>query len=193
MGFTLNIGAKAPDFNLKATDGRNYSLTDFNTSKYLVLFFTCNHCPYVLGSDEHTRQTALKYLQDGVAFIAINSNSANTYREDDFDHMVQRMKQYDFPWIYLYDETQDIARKYGALRTPHFYVFDEVRKLVYTGRGLDNPRDAAKSSVNDLDRVLHELTTGKEISVKITNPVGCNVKWEGMDRHWMPEEAEDLA
>ena len=192
MAFTLNIGAKAPDFNLKATDGRYYSLADFNTSKYLVLFFTCNHCPYVLGSDEYTRQTALKYLQDGVTFLAINSNSANTYREDDYDHMVQRMRQYDFPWIYLYDETQDIARKYGALRTPHFYVFDEVRKLVYTGRGLDNPRDAAKSSVNDLDRVLHELTTGKEISVKITNPIGCNVKWEGMDRHWMPEEAEDL-
>lgn len=192
MAFTLNIGDKAPDFNLKATDGRYYSLADFNTSKYLVLFFTCNHCPYVLGSDEYTRQTALKYLQDGVTFLAINSNSANTYREDDYDHMVQRMRQYDFPWIYLYDETQDIARKYGALRTPHFYVFDEVRKLVYTGRGLDNPRDAAKSSVNDLDRVLHELTTGKEISVKITNPIGCNVKWEGMDRHWMPEEAEDL-
>jgi peroxiredoxin len=193
MAFTLHIGAKAPDFNLKATDGRYYSLADFNTSKYLVLFFTCNHCPYVLGSDECTRQTALKYLQDGVTFLAINSNSANTYREDDYDHMVQRMKQYDFPWIYLYDETQDIARKYGALRTPHFYVFDEVRKLVYTGRGLDNPRDAAKSSVNDLDRVLHELTAGKEISVKITNPIGCNVKWEGMDRHWMPEEAGDLA
>lgn len=193
MAFTLHIGAKAPDFNLKATDGRYYSLADFNTSKYLVLFFTCNHCPYVLGSDEYTRQTALKYLQDGVTFLAINSNSANTYREDDYDHMVQRMKQYDFPWIYLYDETQDIARKYGALRTPHFYVFDEVRKLVYTGRGLDNPRDAAKSSVNDLDRVLHELTTGKEISVTITNPIGCNVKWEGMDRHWMPEEAGDLA
>jgi peroxiredoxin len=193
MAFTLNIGTKAPDFNLKATDGKFYSLADFNTSKYLVLFFTCNHCPYVLGSDENTRQTALKYQQDGVTFVAVNSNSANTYREDDFAHMVQRMKQYEFPWIYLHDETQETARKYGALRTPHFYVFDEVRKLVYTGRGLDNPRDAARSTINDLDRVLDELTSGKEISVKITNPIGCNVKWEGMDRHWMPEEARDLA
>jgi peroxiredoxin len=192
MAFTLNIGAKAPDFNLKATDGRYYCLADFNTSKYLVLFFTCNHCPYVLGSDEYTRQTALKYEHEGVTFVAINSNSANTYREDDYDHMVQRMKQYEFPWTYLYDEKQDIARKYGALRTPHFYVFDEVRKLVYTGRGLDNPRDAARSTVNDLDRVLYELTTGKEVSIKITNPIGCNVKWDGMDRHWMPEEARDL-
>jgi len=192
MDFTINIGVKAPDFRLMATDSKFYSLSDFNTSKYLVVFFTCNHCPYVLGSDEITKQTALKYKPLGVDFVAVNSNSANTYREDDYDHMVKRMQQYQFPWVYLYDETQEIARKYGALRTPHFYVFDEVRRLIYTGRGVDNPREAAKSKVNDLDRVLEELTSGKEISIKLTNPIGCNVKWEGMDRHWTPEEAKDL-
>ena len=192
MDFTLNIGAKAPDFRLKATDGKYYSLQDFDTYKYLVLFFTCNHCPYVLGSDEVTRQTALKYGPKGTGFVAVNSNSANTYREDDYEHMVKRMEQYKFPWLYLHDETQEIAKKYGALRTPHFYVFDEVRKLVYTGRGLDNPREGARSTVNDLDRVLDELATGREISVKLTNPIGCNIKWEGMDHHWMPEEARDL-
>jgi len=193
MDFTLSIGAKAPEFKLKATDGKLYSLADFNTSKYLVVFFTCNHCPYVLGSDETTRLTALKYKDKGVDFVAINANSANTYREDDFEHMVNRMNQYGFPWVYLHDETQDVARKYGALRTPHFYVFDEVRRLVYTGRGVDNPKDASRSTVNDLDRVLNELTSGKEISIKLTNPIGCNVKWEGMDRHWMPANAKDLA
>jgi peroxiredoxin len=192
MNFTLDIGAKAPDFNLKATDGKFYRLSDFHTSKYLVVFFTCNHCPYVLGSDENTRQTALRYKAKGVDFVAINSNSANTYREDDFEHMVNRMQQYNFPWVYLHDETQEIARKYGALRTPHLYVFDEVRRLVYTGRGVDNPRDAALARVFDLDRVLDELTSGREISIQLTNPIGCNVKWEGMDRHWMPEEAKDL-
>jgi len=192
MDFTLKIGAKAPDFNLKATNNNFYALSDFNDYKFLVLFFTCNHCPYVLGSDEITRQTALKYEHQGVGFVAVNSNSANTYREDDFEHMVKRMEQYRFPWIYLYDETQEIAQKYGALRTPHFFVFDEVRKLVYTGRGLDNPREGAKSIVNDLDRVLNEITSGREISIKITNPIGCNVKWEGKDRHWMPENAKDI-
>lgn len=192
MDFTLKIGAKAPDFNLKATNGSFYTLSDFNDHKFLVLFFTCNHCPYVLGSDEVTRQTALKYESKGIRFVAVNSNSANTYREDDFEHMVKRMEQYHFPWLYLHDETQEIARKYGALRTPHFYVFDEVRKLAYTGRGLDNPREGAKSGINDLDRVLDELTSGREISIKLTNPIGCNIKWEGMDRHWMPEEAKDL-
>jgi peroxiredoxin len=193
MSFTLDIGSKAPAFRLQATDGKTYQLSDFDTSKYLVLFFTCNHCPYVLGSDEVTRQTALKYQQKGVRFVAINSNSANTYREDDFDHMVRRMEQYKFPWVYLYDQTQDIALKYGALRTPHFYVFNEKRELVYSGRGVDSPREAARMTVNDLDRVLNELTSGKEISIKLTNPIGCNVKWEGKDKHWMPEEAKDLA
>jgi peroxiredoxin len=192
MDFTLNIGAKAPDFRLKATDSKYYNLSDFNTYKYLVVFFTCNHCPYVLGSDEVTRQTALKFESSGVGFVAVNSNSANTYREDDYEHMVKRMAQYRFPWVYLHDETQETAKKYGALRTPHFYVFDEVRRMVYTGRGLDNPREGAKSIINDLDRVLEELTGGSEISIKLTNPVGCNIKWEGRDRHWMPEEARDL-
>ena len=192
MSFTLNIGSKAPGFQLKATDGKIYSLSDFDQSRYLVVLFTCNHCPYVLGSDETTRNTALKFETRGVRFVAINSNSANTYQEDDFNHMVSRMKQYRFPWIYLYDERQEVALQYGALRTPHFYVFDENRKLVYTGRGLDNPRDAGRSLVNDLDRTLEELTTGKEISIKITNPIGCNVKWEGREKHWMPSEARDL-
>ena len=192
MGFTLSIGAKAPDFRLKATDGKYYQLSDFDSSRYLVVFFTCNHCPYVLGSDDITKKTALKFRPLGVEFVAINSNSANTYREDDYDHMVARMRQYQFPWTYLHDETQEIGRKYGALRTPHFYVFDESRILVYTGRGVDNPRDAGKSTVFDLDRTLDELSGGREISIKLTNPIGCNVKWEGMDPHWIPAEAGDL-
>lgn len=192
MAFTLEPGAKAVDFDLPATDGNRYSLNSFKEAKYLVVFITCNHCPYVLGSDETTRQTAEKYKDDGVVFVGINSNSPNTYPEDDFDHMVARMEQYKFPWKYLYDETQETALAYGALRTPHFYVFDEDRRLVYTGRGVDNPKDVSKMTVNDLDRVLDELTSGKKVSVKVTNPIGCNVKWEGKEKHWMPPEACDL-
>src|SRR5512145_1292535 len=158
MSYTLQIGSTAPDFKLKATDGKLYGLKDFASNPYLVIFFTCNHCPYVLGSDEITRETALKYKDVGVGFVAVNSNSANTYREDDFTHMVQRMEQYRFPWTYLHDEKQDVARNYGALRTPHFFVFNRERQLVYTGRGLDNPREGNRSTVNDLDRVLGELT-----------------------------------
>lgn len=192
MAFTLEIGAKAIQFKLPATDGKEYSLESFSNAKYLVIFFTCNHCPYVLGSDEVTRQTAEKYKPKGVEFVGINSNSAHTYESDDFEHMVARMKEHHFPWKYLRDESQVIALSYGALRTPHFYVFDENRKLVYTGRGVDNPKDVSKMTVNDLDRALDELTSGKPISVPVTNPIGCNVKWEGKEKHWMPPEACDL-
>jgi peroxiredoxin len=192
MAFTLQLGEQAPDFKLPATDGRIYRLSDFDDAKVLVIFFTCNHCPYVLGSDEVTRQTALKFIPRGVRFVGINSNSKHTYAEDSFEHMVERMKTHKFPWLYLYDESQDVARAYGALRTPHFYVFDKNRKLVYTGRGVDSPRDTSKMTVNNLERALTEHLAGKPITVPLTNPIGCNVKWEGKDAHWMPAEACDL-
>jgi peroxiredoxin len=192
MAFTLEIGDKAPDFKLPATDGNQYQLSDFKDAKALVVFFTCNHCPYVIGTNEVTRATVEKFAPQGVRFVGINSNSKNTYREDDFAHMKARMKEHNFPWLYLYDESQEIALAYGALRTPHFYVFDQDRRLVYTGRGVDNPRETDKMTTNDLENALEELLAGKEISVPMTNPIGCNVKWEGKDAHWMPAEACDL-
>lgn len=192
MAFTLALDEKAPNFELPATDGNMYKLSDFNDSKILVIFFTCNHCPYVIGSDEVTRQTAEKFAPQGVKFIGINSNSKVTYPDDDFEHMVARMDENKFPWLYLYDETQEIARTYGALRTPHFYVFDQERNLVYTGRGIDNPRDTSKMTVNDLENVLTELVADRPVSIPLTNPIGCNVKWEGKDPHWMPADACDL-
>ena len=192
MPFTLPLGSAAPDFRLPATDGRTYALADFKDAKVLVVFFTCNHCPYVIGSDEVTRKTADAFAAKGVRFVAINSNSKRTYADDDFPHMVSRMQQFKFPWTYLHDESQDIARAYGALRTPHFYVFDQARRLLYTGRGVDSPRNAAGITVNDLERVLGEVTSGKPVSVALTNPIGCNVKWDGQDAHWMPGDACDL-
>jgi peroxiredoxin len=192
MTFTLNLGQKAIDFNLPSTEGREYTLADFNRYKNLVIFFTCNHCPYVIGSDEVTRATAEKYLKKEVGFVGINSNSENTYAEDSFPNMIARMEKFKFPWIYLYDKDQSTARAYGALRTPHFYVFNEKRELVYTGRGVDSPRDTSRMTVNNLDIALDELTSGKKISTPLTNPIGCNIKWEGKDAHWMPPEACDL-
>ncbi len=191
MAFTLQIGGKAPGFNLPATNGKSYRLTDFN-EKVLVIFFTCNHCPYVIGSDEVTRKTVEKYAPKGVKFVGINSNSRSTYEEDSFPNMIKRMEQEKFPWLYLYDETQEVAMKYGALRTPHFYVFNESRELIYVGRAVDNPRDSSKITINDLENALDEHLAGNEITVKVTNPIGCNVKWEGMDKHWMPADACDL-
>ena len=191
MSFTLEIGANAPDFKLPATDGSSYALSDFK-EEFLVIFFTCNHCPYVIGSDEVTRETAVRFAPEGVKFIGINSNSASTSAEDDFPHMVSRMEEEQFPWLYLYDESQDVALAYGALRTPHFYLFNGERKLLYTGRGVDQPRDSNRITINDLERVLEEVIAGLVVSVPVSNPIGCNVKWEGKEKHWMPADACDL-
>lgn len=192
MAFTLQLGNEAPEFRLPATDGRSYSLSDFRDTPVLVVFFTCNHCPFVTGSNEVTRQTAEKFAARGVRFVGINSNSEQTHPLDSFEHMVEEMREKGFPWLYLRDESQDVARAYGALRTPHFYVFDEDRKLVYTGRGVDNPRETARMTVNDLENALTEHLAGKAVGVPVTNPIGCNVKWTGQDAHWMPAEACDL-
>ncbi|MEI7616107.1 MAG: redoxin family protein, partial [Actinomycetota bacterium] len=147
---------------------------------------------YVIGSDEVTRKTVNDFKDKGVEFVGINSNSINTYAQDSFFYMVLRMELNKFPWVYLYDEPQKIAKVYGALRTPHFYVFDKNRKLVYTGRGIDSPRETNKMTVNDLSNALEEHVSGREITKKVTNPIGCNVKWDGMDAHWMPDDACDL-
>ena len=192
MSYTLQPGQKAIVFRLPATDGMEYSLSDFDDHPYLVIFFTCNHCPYVIGSDEVTRATAEKFRDRGVAFVGINSNSEHTYEEDSFPNMVKRMKEYNFPWKYLYDREQEVVKAYGGLKTPHFFVFNRDRVLVYTGRGVDSPRDTSRMTVNDLDRALEELTEGRRISVPVTNPIGCNIKWEGRDAKWMPPEACDL-
>ena len=192
MSFTLELGATAPDFSVAGTDGKNYSLADFESASTLVVFFTCNHCPFVVGSDEVTRATAEKFQDKGVAFIGINSNSEKTNPTDDFDQMVSRMKEHNFPWIYARDASQEVAQVYGALRTPHFYVFDADRKLAYCGRGVDQPRDTSKMQVNDLEKALAEITAGQSVSVSLTNPIGCNVKWLDQDAHWMPADACDL-
>jgi peroxiredoxin len=192
MSFTLPLGAHAPDFTLPATDGKTYSLKDFHEANALVIFFTCNHCPYVIGSDEITRKTVEQFKHKGVKFVGINSNSKNTYPEDSFDKMVERMNVHQFPWVYLYDESQEIAKKYGALKTPHFYLFDKDRRLIYCGRGVDSPLDISKITINNLEKAIDEHLTGKTISIPLTNPIGCNIKWEGKDKHWMPDDACDL-
>ena len=192
MAYTLAIGAPAPDFHLPSTDGKTCSLADFDDAHVLVVFFTCNHCPYVIGSDELTRRTVEKFTSRGVRFVGINANSVRTKPEDSFEKMIARMDECKFPWVYLRDESQDSAREYGALRTPHFYVFDKDRRLVYTGRAVDSPRDTSLMTVNDLERALEEHLSGQPVSTPLTNPIGCNIKWDGREAHWMPAEACDL-
>lgn len=181
-----------PAFDLPATDGGRYHAGSFDEYRYLVLFFTCNHCPYVRNSDALRAELVNRYRVRGVGFVGVNANSVETHASDGMTGMRERMAEHRFPWVYLRDETQQVARAYGALRTPHYYLFGPERTLLYTGRGLDNPREPHKATGNDLERALDEALAGAGISNPLTNPVGCNVKWTGRDAHWMPPDACDL-
>jgi len=192
MSFTLEIGEPAVDFDLPGVDGRNCSLADFADARLLIVVFSCNHCPYVIGSEDRMNELYADYSPRGVAMIAINSNEQVNHPTDSFEHMVERAKEKGFEFSYVRDESQDIAKAYGALRTPHYYVFDADRKLRYTGRMDDNPREPGKQTTHELRDALDALLEGGEPAVAVTNPIGCNVKWKDRDAHWMPPEACDL-
>jgi peroxiredoxin len=192
MAFTLQIGAQAPDFSLPGTDGKQHSLANFKDAKLLVVAFSCNHCPYVVGSEDRINKFVADYAPRGVAFVAINSNETEGHPTDSLDHMKQRVKEKGFKFAYLRDDKQDVALAYGALRTPHFYVFDQQRKLRYTGRMDDNPRTPGQETTHELRDAVDALLAGRKPAVELTNPIGCNVKWWGKERHWMPPEACDL-
>lgn len=192
MAFTLELGASAPDFSLPGTDGKTHSLADYRSAKLLVVLFTCNHCPYVIGSEDRMIRFANDYASKGVQMVAINSNETEGHPTDSFEHMVTRVREKGYPFPYLRDDDQSVAVAYGALRTPHYYVFDVDRKLRYTGRMDDNPRNPGKETTHELRDAVDALLAGKQLAVPLTNPIGCNVKWKGKERHWMPAEACDL-
>jgi peroxiredoxin len=192
MAFTLELGQQAPDFSLPGVDGRTYSLSDFEAARVLIVVFSCNHCPFVVGSEDRMNQLHADYKPKGVEMIAINSNEEENHPTDSFDHMVRRAREKGFEFPYVRDESQEVAKAYGALRTPHFYVFDDKRKLRYTGRMDDNPRNPGQETTRELREALDALLEGQKPPVAVTNPIGCNVKWKGQDAHWMPPEACDL-
>jgi len=192
MAFTLELGANPPDFNLPGVDGEDYSLDDFADADVLVVFFTCNHCPYVVGSEDRMKALYEDYTPKGVAMVAINSNETVGHPTDSFEHMKKRAAEKGFEFPYLRDESQEVALAYGALRTPHFYVFDRDRELRYTGRMDDNPRDARQATTNELRDALDAVLAGRQVAVPLSNPIGCNVKWKDKDAHWMPPAACDL-
>lgn len=192
MAFTLSIGQAAPDFDLPGTDGRRHSLASFADATLLVVVFSCNHCPYVIGSEDRLVAVQNDHAARGVRLVAINSNDTGAHPDDGFDAMVERAKEKAFPFPYLRDESQDVARAYGALRTPHVFVFDRERRLRYTGRIDDQPKDATLATTRELRDALDDLLAGRAVRVAVTNPVGCNVKWRARPERWVPPDACDL-
>ena len=192
MAFTLQLGGPASDFSLPGVDGKTYRLADFADAKLLIVVFSCNHCPYVIGSEDRMNVLYADYAPRGVAMIAVNSNETDNHPTDSFEHMAERAKDKGFRFPYVRDESQQVALAYGALRTPHFYVFDADRKLRYTGRMDDNPHHEGQATTHELRDALDALLAGDEPPLPLTNPIGCNVKWKGQDAHWMPPDACDL-
>ncbi len=175
--FALPTGSKAPEFSLPGTDGRTWALRDFESQKLLVVMFWCNHCPYVLKWEDRAIELARRYGPKGVAFAAINANDATGYPDDSFDRMVERAKAKGYPFPYLRDESQDVARRYGALVTPHPMLFDRERKLLYQGRIDDNPDRPDAVRHRYLEEALDAALAGRRVDPPTRSVLGCSVKW----------------
>lgn len=174
---TLRIGSEAPDFELKGTDEKVYSLDSFKNNEALIVVFSCNHCPYVRAYED--RIIAIQNdFKNKAAFVAINSNDADNYPEDSFEKMKERADEKGFNFPYLRDEDQSVAKAYDATHTPEIFLFDKNRKLAFHGKIDDNWREPEDVKQNYLREALGELLEGKQISVPETFTIGCTIKWK---------------
>ena len=173
----LPLGSPAVNFNLKGIDDKLYSLKDFSSKKATVVIFSCNHCPYAQAYESRMVQLQNDYQSKGVTLIAVNSNDETNYPEDSFPNMVKRAKEKSFNFPYLRDETQETARQYGAICTPHIFVFDQKMTLQYKGR-IDDSRYQEQVKVHDLRNALDSMLAGKKPPVQETRPFGCSIKWK---------------
>jgi peroxiredoxin len=174
---SVSIGDKAPQFELPDTDGASWSAPDGDGASATVVVFTCNHCPYALAWHDRLAQAARDYAQRGVRFMAISSNDAERYPRDSYDAMKARVAKEDWPMPYLYDETQEVARAYGAKTTPDVFVVDAEGHLRYRGApdaDYEDPGQQAQWLREALDAVLD----GEQPARAETKPVGCSIKWK---------------
>ena len=173
----LPLGSSAVDFQLKGVDDKTHKLNSFADRKALVVVFSCNHCPYVQAYEDRMIQLQKDYSAKGVTLVAINSNDDSGYPEDSYPNMIKRAKDRGFNFPYLRDNTQDIAKKYGAICTPHVFAFDQQRRLQYKGR-IDDNRNPESVKTKDLRDALDAMLVGRKPSVQETRPFGCSVKWK---------------
>ncbi|WP_448518114.1 thioredoxin family protein [Rhodoflexus sp.] len=176
----LQPGDNASDFRLRNIDNEIVTLADFKQAKGFIIAFTCNHCPFAKLYEDRLIALHNKYAPKGFPVIAINPNDATKQPEDSFEMMIQRAQEKSFPFVYLQDETQEVARTYGAARTPHIWILQKIDnnlKVVYVG-GIDNsPEDAAKATEKYVERTLDEILAGRVVSKNTTKAIGCTIKW----------------
>lgn len=183
----LKIGARAPAFNLEGVDGKKYTLESFKEAKYLVALFTCNHCPDARAARQRINTFAKNYKEKGVQVVAISGNDPKALQPwengwsvygDSFEEMKEVAKEEKYVHPYLYDgDTQVTSKAYGALATPHTFVFNQERKLIYHGRFDNGRRNPGPASENNVKEVIDAALEGKEIKTPVTRPFGCSTKW----------------
>lgn len=183
----LPLGTLAPDFLLPAANpdvaGDIVSLDDqMDGARGLVVVFTCNHCPFAVHVEDRVIELAKTWATQGIHTVAISSNDVEAYPADSFGNMAERAAEKDYPFPYLYDEDQEVARAYDAACTPDFYLFDADRQLVYRGR-LDDSRPVRpgrpghEATTDDLNDAVQALLEGRAISEPQIPSMGCNIKW----------------
>ncbi|BAV94375.1 thioredoxin family protein [Ichthyobacterium seriolicida] len=177
----LPLGVEAPYFDLLDTvSGKNLNLNELKGKIGTVIMFICNHCPFVIHINEEIVSISNDYIKKGIGFIAISSNDVENYPQDSPELMKEVADQNSYPFPYLYDQTQDVARAYQAACTPDFYLFNNDLKLVYRGQ-LDHSRPESETPITgrDLRMALDYLLIGKTIEDKQQKPsMGCNIKWK---------------
>lgn len=174
----LKIGDKAIPFELPGVDGQDHALADYTDKAAVVVVFSCNHCPYVMAWEDRIVQVQADYAAKGVQLMAICANDADRYPADSFPKMKERAQEKGFNFPYLYDETQEVARFYGAERTPEFFVFDRAGVLRYHGAMDDNYDDPGQVKVAYLRNALEAVLAGQLPAIAETPPVGCTIKWK---------------
>ena len=173
----MKIGDVAPDFDLPGVDGNRYSLKGFKDRKALVVIFSCNHCPTVQAYEERLITIQRDYEGKGAALVAINSNETESHPQDNFENMVKRAKEKGFNFPYIRDEDQTVANSYEASHTPQIFLFDENRKLRYTGAVDDNKWEPTQVTKKFLREALDAVLEGNPVSNPETHTVGCTIKW----------------
>ncbi|MEO6132107.1 MAG: thioredoxin family protein [Saprospiraceae bacterium] len=176
----LPIGSDAPPFSLPDTmSGKMVSMEGIASDLATVVMFICNHCPYVLHVIDEIVRVANDYLSKGVSFVAISSNDVTKYPEDGPEKMKEIAKRLKYPFPYLYDESQNVARAFDAACTPDFYVFDKNRKLAYRGRLDDSrPKNTNPLTGKDLRDAIDAILAGEPVAEKQYPSAGCNIKWK---------------
>jgi peroxiredoxin len=174
------VGDVASDFKLKNVDGKMLSLSDFKSAKGAIIIFDCNTCPYSKAYNDRILALAKKY-ENTYPVVAINSNSPEVSPGDSFDEMVKYAKAKGYTFPYLFDETQEVARKYGATNTPHVYIVNKSGnefKVAYVGAIDNNTRDAAAADKKYVEDAVDALLAGKAVPTEKTKAIGCTIKWK---------------